>query len=87
MTVLEDAPPAIPLDHTDVDVDGRRYRAILRDGEPIAVAIWIVEEFGPRAPHAYWRRVWALGRRSPGRVVRVAIAKAMAAPVVTLAVD
>jgi hypothetical protein len=31
--------------------------------------------------------VWTKGRRAPDRVVRVAIAKAMAAPVVTLAVD
>jgi len=39
---------------------------------------------GPRVPHLV-RRVdpWGV----PGRVVRVAIAKAMAAPVVTLAVD
>jgi hypothetical protein len=82
------APPAIPLIHSlKVDVDGRRYRVILRDGEPIAVAVWVIEEFGPRAAHAYWRRVWTKGRRAPDRVVRVAIAKAMAAPVVTLAVD
>jgi hypothetical protein len=87
MSPLAVASSSAPLVHTDVDVDGRRCRVVLRDGEPVAVAIWIVEEFGPRAPHAYWRRVWALGRRSPGRVVRVAIAKAMAAPVVTLAVD
>ena len=87
MSPLAVASSSAPLVHTDVDVDGRRCRVILQNGEPIAVAIWIVEEFGPRAPHAYWRRVWALGRRSPGRVVRVAIAKAMAAPVVTLAVD
>ena len=78
------APPAIPLVHSlKVDVDGRRYRVILRDGEPIAVAVWVVEEFGL---HAYWRRVWAKGRRGPSRRVRVAIAKAMTAPVVTLAV-
>ena len=86
MSPLDDAPLAIPLAHTDVDVDGHRYRVILRDGKPVGVVVWVVEQFGPRAAHAYWRRVWALGRRSPGRVVRVAIAKAMAAPVVTLAV-
>ena len=67
--------------------DGRRYRVILRDGEPIAVAVWVVEEFGLCNPHAYWRRVWAKGGRAPGRVVRGAIAKAMAAPMVTLVVD
>ena len=82
------APPAIPLIHSlKVDVDGRRYRVILRDGEPIAVAVWVVEEFGPCNPHAHWRRVWAKGGRAPGRVVRGAIAKAMAAPMVTLVVD
>ena len=68
-------------------MDGRRFRVLLRDGEPIAVATWIIEEFGPRVPHAYWRRVWAKGGRAPGRVVRGAIAKAMAAPMVTLVVD
>ena len=82
------APPAIPLIHSlKVDVDVRRYRVILRDGEPIAVAVWVVEEFGLCNPHAYWRRVWAKGGRAPGRVVRGAIAKAMAAPMVTLVVD
>jgi hypothetical protein len=82
------APPAIPLIHAlKVDVESRRYRVLLRDGEPIAVAVWVAEEFGPGAAHAYWRRVWTKGRRAPDRVVRVAIAKAMAAPVVTLAVD
>ena len=79
--------PAPLICHTDVEVDGRRCRVILRDGKPVAVATWIAEEFGPRAPHAYWRRVWVVGRRPPGRVVRVAIAKATAAPMVTLAVD
>jgi hypothetical protein len=82
------APPAIPLIHSlKVDVDGRRYRVILRDGEPIAVAVWVTEEFGLCNPHAYWCRLGAKGARAPGRVVRVAIAKAMTAPVVTLAVD
>jgi hypothetical protein len=82
------APLAIPLIHSlKVDVDGQRFRVLLRDGEPIAVAVWVAEEFGPCNPHAYWRRVWTRGRRAPGRVVRVAIAKAMAEPVVTLAVD
>jgi hypothetical protein len=66
------------LPHTDVDVDGHRYRVILRDGEPIAVATLVVEEFGPRVPHAYWRRVWTAGRRASGRLVRAAIAKALA---------
>ena len=70
-----------------MDVDGRRFRVLLRDGEPIAVATWIIEEFGPRVPHAYWRRVWTAGRRAPGRTVRAAIAKVIAAPVVTLSVD
>ena len=70
-----------------MDVDGRRYRVILRDGEPIAVAVWVVEEFGLCNPHAYWRRVWTAGRRAPGRTVRAAIAKVIAAPVVTLSVD
>jgi hypothetical protein len=82
------APPAVPLIHSlKVRVDGRRYRVILQNGEPIAVAVWVAEEFGPCNPHAYWRRLWAKGERAPGRVVRVAIAKAMTAPVVTLAVD
>jgi hypothetical protein len=48
---------------------------ILRDGKPVGVVVWVVEQFGPRAAHAYWRRVWALGRRSPGRVVRIAIGR------------
>ena len=75
MSPLDDASPAIPLAHTDVDVDGHRYRVILRDGKPVGVVVWVVEQFGPRAAHAYWRRVWALGRRSPGRVVRIAIGR------------
>jgi len=87
MSPLAVASSPVPLVHTDVDVDGRRCRVILRDGEPIVVALWIVEEFGPRAPHAYWRRVWVLGRRPPGRVVRAAIAQAMATPIVALAVE
>ena len=79
MSPLDDAPLAIPLAHTDVDVDGHCYRVILRDGKPVGVVVWVVEQFGPRAAHAYWRRVWTKGRRAPGRVVRVAIARAMAA--------
>jgi hypothetical protein len=45
----------------EVEVAGRRYRVILRGSEAIAVTVWIVEEFGPGTPHAYWRRVWITG--------------------------
>jgi hypothetical protein len=80
MMPLAVASPAISLVHTlEVDVDGRHYRVILRSGEASAVAVRVIEEFGPCTPHAYWRRVWAAGRRAPGRVVRIAIAKAMVA--------
>jgi hypothetical protein len=80
IVVCSDYVPAMSLFvHSDVNVDGRRYRVILRDGAPVGVAVWVIEEFGPRAPHAYWRRVWTVGRRPPSRMVRVAIAKAMAA--------
>jgi hypothetical protein len=41
---------------------------------------------GPRAPHLV-PCVNDVGRRAPGRVVRVTIAKTMTALVVTLAVD
>jgi len=75
-----------PLAHTDVDIDGRRYRVILRDGEPVGVAAWVVEEFGPRVPHGYWRRLWSQGRRAHGRVARMVIAKAMGVAPEALAV-
>jgi hypothetical protein len=77
MMPLAVASPAISLVHTlEVDVDGRHYRVILRGGEAIAVAVRVIEEFGPRTPHAYWRRVWTAGHRAPGRLVRVVIAEA-----------
>jgi hypothetical protein len=63
----------------EVSVADRRFRVILRNGEAVAVDMWVVKQFGPYAPHAYWRRVWVAGRRAPGPLVRAAIAEAMAA--------
>ena len=70
----------IPLVHSiEVQVAHRRYRVILRDGEAVAVAAWVIKEFGPYAPYTYWRRVWTAGRRAPGPLMRAAIAEALAA--------
>lgn len=70
----------------EVDVANRRYRVTLQDGEAINVAVWVLEEFGLRAPLAYWRPVWRQ-QRTPGRLMRAAIAEAMAAATKSLTAD
>ena len=71
--------PGWPEPGIDVEVAGRRYRVTLREGRAVAVAAWIVERFGSRAPHAYWRLLWTARRREPGRLVRMVIAEALIA--------